>query len=69
MMMILGMFVFKRRTLPFQSMTQESAYRWGRAVASVRARLSSFWESAMKTSRWWGSCTRKSPAETPRCRR
>ena len=29
MMMILGMFVFKRRTLPYQTMTQDSAYRWG----------------------------------------
>lgn len=28
MMMILGMFIFKRRTLPFQTMTQESTYRW-----------------------------------------
>lgn len=37
MMMILGMFVFKRRTLPFQSMTQESAYRWG-AGSRVGAR-------------------------------
>ncbi|VTT34931.1 phage tail protein [Erwinia aphidicola] len=28
MMMILGMFVFQRRTLPFQTMTHQSAYRW-----------------------------------------
>lgn len=28
MMMILGMFIFERRTLPYQTMTQESAYRW-----------------------------------------
>ena len=75
--MVLGFFVFERRTLPHQSMQYSKDYRWvsndriGRLVGSemcIRDRLSSFSGREKPRAPCRGRCTLKSPAGVCRCR-
>ena len=39
MMLALGMFVFERRTLPYQSMQHSKDYRWAKTRSSLPVRF------------------------------
>lgn len=68
MLMVLGFFVFERRTLPHQSMQYSKDYRWVSNDRIGKRPAYQFLGEGETSRTLSGRCTLKSPAGGCRCR-